>query len=370
MVRGDDPRARKPAASHGHARTRRAGCSEAAESRFDLPHQGRRQIGRQTRVTIGHSPSGLSSCHIFIHLRRFAPIARLRVFGFIVPRHAGGSQVRTAVQPLPLLRRWRGQTPASAQTATKRANSSTLAPWSSRSPQPKACAAGRRRTARTAPCADVRPHARERRRQARAGPSTRATEAARTPLNSNVVATSASRLGLTVHETPASVDIVDQQKMQEQGYRTTTETAQGAVGVLSGDAAARPPTFSMRGFTGGEINMLYNGIWIGPQNITSRVMDTSSLERVEFLKGPSSLMSGLDAIGGSVNLRVASSRPRVRSRTNSTPRSIRSAPTARISAQAAARRFGARLPRRHRPVQNQQLHRRRLSRTSTTSRGN
>jgi iron complex outermembrane receptor protein len=30
-------------------------------------------------------------------------------------------------------------------------------------------------------------------------------------------------------------------------------------------------------------------------------MDTSNLERVEFLKGPSSLMSGLDAIGGSVN---------------------------------------------------------------------
>ena len=30
-------------------------------------------------------------------------------------------------------------------------------------------------------------------------------------------------------------------------------------------------------------------------------MDTSNLDRVEFLKGPSSLMSGLDAIGGSVN---------------------------------------------------------------------
>ena len=30
-------------------------------------------------------------------------------------------------------------------------------------------------------------------------------------------------------------------------------------------------------------------------------MDTSNLDRVEFLKGPSSIMSGLDAIGGSVN---------------------------------------------------------------------
>jgi len=128
-----------------------------------------------------------------------------------------------------------------------------------------------------------------------------AAEAPRTPLNLNVVATSASRLGLTAFETPASVEIVDQQTMREQGYRTTTETAQGAVGVLSGDAAGAPAGFSMRGFTYGAVNVLYNGISIGPQSITSRIMDTSSLDRVEFLKGPSAIMSGLDAIGGSVN---------------------------------------------------------------------
>jgi iron complex outermembrane receptor protein len=133
------------------------------------------------------------------------------------------------------------------------------------------------------------------------GPAPGATDVARTPLNSNVVATSASRLGLTVRETPATVEIVDQAAMRELGYRTTTEAAQGAVGVLSGDAAGAPAGYSMRGFTGSSINTLYNGIWIGPQDITSRVMDTSNLDRVEFLKGPSSLMSGLDAIGGSVN---------------------------------------------------------------------
>jgi iron complex outermembrane recepter protein len=124
----------------------------------------------------------------------------------------------------------------------------------------------------------------------------------RTPLNTNVVAMSASRLGLTVLQTPASVEIVDQQKMQQEGYRTVTETAQGAVGVLSGDAGGAFGSFSMRGFTGSAINTLYNGIWIGPQDITSRVMESANLDRVEFLKGPSSLMSGLDAIGGSVNL--------------------------------------------------------------------
>ena len=47
------------------------------------------------------------------------------------------------------------------------------------------------------------------------------------------VASSASRLGLPVIETPASVDIVTAQTIQDQGYRTTADTAQGAVGVLS-----------------------------------------------------------------------------------------------------------------------------------------
>ncbi|MBV9562064.1 MAG: TonB-dependent receptor [Bradyrhizobium sp.] len=122
-----------------------------------------------------------------------------------------------------------------------------------------------------------------------------------TPLNSNAVATSASRLGLSVHETPATVEVVGRQTMREQGYRTTTESAQGAVGVLSGDAAGAPGGFSMRGFSFGEVTVLYNGIWIGPQSITSRVMDTAGLAQVEFLKGPSSIMSGLAAIGGSVN---------------------------------------------------------------------
>jgi iron complex outermembrane receptor protein len=122
-----------------------------------------------------------------------------------------------------------------------------------------------------------------------------------TPLNGNLIAPSASRLGLPVHEMPASVDIVTRQQMQEQGYRTTTESAIGAVGVLSADVGGAPATFSMRGFTFGEVNVLYNGISIGPGNITSRVMETANLDQIEFLKGPSAIMSGLDAIGGAVN---------------------------------------------------------------------
>jgi iron complex outermembrane receptor protein len=97
---------------------------------------------------------------------------------------------------------------------------------------------------------------------------------------------------VTVREIPATVEVIDQRTIREQGYRTVTEVAQGAVGVTAGDGPGEPAAFSMRGFSNSQVNILYNGIKIGPQNITSRYMDTANLEAVEILKGPSSLLSG------------------------------------------------------------------------------
>ena len=112
---------------------------------------------------------------------------------------------------------------------------------------------------------------------------------------------SASRLGLSARETPASVEVIDQATMRQRGLRSVTEAAAGMVGVIAGDHPAEPAAFSMRGFTNSQINILYNGIKIGPQNMTSRVMDTATLERIEVLKGPASLISGEGAAGGAIN---------------------------------------------------------------------
>ena len=57
----------------------------------------------------------------------------------------------------------------------------------------------------------------------------------------------------------------------------------------------------MRGFSGDQINTLYNGIKIGPSGMTNRDMDTGNLQQIEFLKGPASLLSGEGATGGTVN---------------------------------------------------------------------
>ena len=122
-----------------------------------------------------------------------------------------------------------------------------------------------------------------------------------TPLNLNAVADSASRLGLTAREIPATVEVIDSRTIADRGFKTTTDVAQGATGVTAGDAPGAVASYSMRGFTGTQINTLYNGIRVGPSEMTGRIMDTFNLDRVEILKGPASLLSGEGATGGAIN---------------------------------------------------------------------
>lgn len=125
-------------------------------------------------------------------------------------------------------------------------------------------------------------------------------QAPATPLNTNVVAPSASRLGLTPREIPAAVEVVGADTIREQGYHTTIDTVKGATGVTAGDAP-NDVSFAMRGFQGSQVNVTYNGINIGPTAFTALTMETFNLDRVEFLKGPSSVMSGQGAVGGAIN---------------------------------------------------------------------
>jgi len=112
---------------------------------------------------------------------------------------------------------------------------------------------------------------------------------------------SASRLGVSIREIPASVEIVDQTVMRERGFRTISEAAQGATGVTFGDAPGSPANFSMRGFTGQQLRLLYDGLMIGPASMTSRPRDTWNLDRIEILKGPASVLYGEGALGGAIN---------------------------------------------------------------------
>jgi iron complex outermembrane recepter protein len=112
---------------------------------------------------------------------------------------------------------------------------------------------------------------------------------------------SASRLGLSIREIPASVEVVDQTLLQERGLRTISEAVEGATGVTVGDSPGSPANFSMRGFTNNQLRLLYDGLMIGPASMTSRPRDTWNLDRIEILKGPASVLYGEGALGGAIN---------------------------------------------------------------------
>ena len=111
-----------------------------------------------------------------------------------------------------------------------------------------------------------------------------------------------SRLGLSLLETPASVELIDGSTMQARGYKQVTDAVQSLPGVVSGESPAAPSTFSIRGFTRSQITILRDGLWVGPANMVMRPQNTFNLDRIEVLRGPNSVLHGQGAVAGTVNV--------------------------------------------------------------------
>ncbi|MCM5680648.1 TonB-dependent receptor [Schlegelella sp. S2-27] len=110
-----------------------------------------------------------------------------------------------------------------------------------------------------------------------------------------------SRLGLTARETPASVEVITQETIERRGARTLEEALRGAPGMTTGGGPGSPGVASTRGFTGGFIAYLYDGMRVSTPTMSSRPQDTWNYERIEILKGPASVLFGEGGIGGAVN---------------------------------------------------------------------
>jgi iron complex outermembrane receptor protein len=120
-----------------------------------------------------------------------------------------------------------------------------------------------------------------------------------TSLHLNASSGTASRLGLSVRETPASVEILTQEAIAQRGARTFSEALRGMAGLSGGGPPSAPTTLSTRGFT--SLQYLYDGVRSSGAGVTNRVQDTWNYERIEVLKGPASVLDGEGAIGGTVN---------------------------------------------------------------------
>ena len=124
--------------------------------------------------------------------------------------------------------------------------------------------------------------------------------------NLNARSTAGSRLGLTPLETPASVDVISGDVVRDRGQASLAEAVtQNSTGFsFIGTPGNGLAAFSARGFTGvTSITTLYDGVRLYPGNGTITFpFDTWTVDRIEVLRGPASVLYGEGAIGGAINV--------------------------------------------------------------------
>ncbi len=118
----------------------------------------------------------------------------------------------------------------------------------------------------------------------------------------DTIAHTGSRLDLSIRETPATVDRIGADEMLTRGFRTVEEATDSLPGIISGGSPGDPSLFSMRGFTGEQITILHNGLYLGPANMINRPGNSFNLAGIDVLKGPGSVLYGQGAVGGAVNI--------------------------------------------------------------------
>lgn len=117
----------------------------------------------------------------------------------------------------------------------------------------------------------------------------------------------ASRMPEPLFDSPVMGNVITDQEMTRNLYRSTPEALAEIPGVLMQKTSQSQTSPFIRGFTGFRTLMLVDGIRLnnsvfrdGPNEYWSTV-DNYSLDRLELVKGPSSVLYGSDAIGGTVN---------------------------------------------------------------------
>ncbi|CAN5284853.1 TonB-dependent receptor [soil metagenome] len=121
------------------------------------------------------------------------------------------------------------------------------------------------------------------------------------PLRLNIKSDSASRLGLTPFETPASVETLDGDAIRLRGDLTIQDAAARSTGIVN-TSGVFGYGLSARGFAGqNSVMTLYDGMRMYNNTLTFPA-DPWMAQSVEILRGPASVLYGEGAIGGAVNV--------------------------------------------------------------------
>lgn len=114
-------------------------------------------------------------------------------------------------------------------------------------------------------------------------------------------ATTGTKLTLPRLETPQSISVVSRELMEDRVAIRLTDAADNVAGVraLTGYGGTQSNNYSFRGFESDFTGINLRNGFAEYSFLSQR--DPANVERVEFLKGPSSLLYGVAEVGGLVN---------------------------------------------------------------------
>jgi iron complex outermembrane receptor protein len=121
------------------------------------------------------------------------------------------------------------------------------------------------------------------------------------PINLDARDGTGSRLGLTLRETPASITVISREQIDARGSLNTQDIARGIPGVDNASPPGNAGAVSYRGFSGGQVTQLFNGISVQYDAVAARPVDSWIYDRVEAIGGPSTFLFGAGAVGGAIN---------------------------------------------------------------------
>ncbi|AFJ03011.1 Putative OMR family iron-siderophore receptor precursor [Methylophaga frappieri] len=113
----------------------------------------------------------------------------------------------------------------------------------------------------------------------------------------------ATRLGLSLRETPQSVTIISRQVIDDFQLETITDVVKTATGVSSKMLDSSRQSFSARGFA--ITNLMIDGVpttWEGGYSAGETQTDTAIFDRVEIVRGATGLMTGAGNPSAAINL--------------------------------------------------------------------
>jgi len=123
----------------------------------------------------------------------------------------------------------------------------------------------------------------------------------------DTIVVTATRSPTTAFDSPYTTEVISSEQVSQGMYRTTPELLRGMPGVMVQKTSHGQGSPFIRGFTGFRNLLLIDGVRLnnsvfrdGPNQYWNTV-DPLSISRLEVVKGPSSVLYGSDAIGGTVN---------------------------------------------------------------------